>query len=121
MIPARADRLCHRDPVHGREGPLRVGALGVLRPHRFRGHPRHWDGSDRHENPPYLGFLVTHLPSYPSTFGLDVLVHPGRRNERPTFHAEDKEHPLTIEQTEGITQARYEEIIATALHGTSPN
>ena len=76
---------------------------------------RHEKRSD--SDRPYLGLLVTRLPTYDSTFGLDVLVRRGVPDERPPFEVEDETHLLAIEQAEGITQQRYQKIVSVALHG----
>lgn len=58
---------------------------------------------------PAFGYLSTALP-YPNTINLNMLVHTAPVGERPNFELEPTNHPLAIEQRNGITMARVHEI-----------
>ena len=71
---------------------------------------------DREREPPYFGWLSTALPYSPSTINLKTHVHTGRVGYRPTIELEPTDHPLAIEQREGITLERVRQIAESLLH-----
>ncbi len=75
-----------------------------------------WHQPGRESEPPYFGWLCTSLPTYPSTLHLKTLVHTRPVGERPLIELEPTEHPLAIEQREGITLRRVIEIAERLLH-----
>lgn len=61
---------------------------------------------------PTFGWLSNDLPGYePSTLELPTLVHPQGPEWRPLVELEPTDHPLSVEQREGITVARVRELI----------
>lgn len=64
---------------------------------------------------PFFGWLCNRLPNYPDTVSLATMVHV-RAQFRPTIELEPTDHPLAVEQREGITMSRVEEIIAGVSH-----
>ena len=67
--------------------------------------------ADREHEPPYFGWMNSALPGYPNTVSLKVYVHTQRVGERPLVELEPTEHPLAIEQREGITWTRVHELV----------
>ena len=68
---------------------------------------------------PYFGWLNNALPLYsPSTLDLKTQVHLQANNLRPRIELEPTNHPLSIEQRQGITIERVQEIAAALLHKT---
>lgn len=77
-----------------------------------------WEQPDRQAEPPMFGWLSTHLPGYaPSTLNLKTLVHTRPVGERPLLELEPTDHPLAVEQREGIDLARVQELAELLLHG----
>jgi len=77
-----------------------------------------WETEGRENEPPYFGWLSTALPCYPeTTLHLKTNVHTRPIGERPFIELEPTEHPLAIEQRNGITLKRVQEIAECALHG----
>lgn len=70
----------------------------------------HWETEGR-ENivQPAFGYLSNPLP-YPDTMNLNMMIHTSPVGEFPYFELEPTNHPLAIEQREGITMARVHEI-----------
>jgi hypothetical protein len=68
---------------------------------------------------PFFGWFSNRLAGYPETLNLktDVRV---RTKVRPTIALEPTDHPLSIEQRQGITLDRVKEIIQRALHPSQP-
>lgn len=75
-----------------------------------------WEASGRESDPPYFGWLSTLLPCYPETLSLKTHVHTRPVGVRPYIELEPTEHPLSIEQQNGITMARVQEIAECVLH-----
>jgi hypothetical protein len=75
-----------------------------------------WDVDIRDKKPPFFGWLCTELSVYPSTFKLKTHVRLRNHGIRPLIGLEPTDHPLAIEQRQGITLQRIEEI-ASALSG----
>jgi hypothetical protein len=75
-----------------------------------------WETPGRESEPPYFGWLSTALPCYPDTLNLKTHVHTRPVGERPFIELEPTDHPLAVEQRNGITMARVREIVECALH-----
>jgi hypothetical protein len=77
-----------------------------------------WEAPDRASDPPYFGWLCTWLPNYPKTTSLKIMVQSREPGVVPLFTLEPTEHPLAVEQRNGISQARWHEL-ALKLMGES--
>lgn len=75
-----------------------------------------WEQAGRECEPPYFGWLMTALPYTPSTLGLKTHVQTRPIGKRPSIELERTDHPLAIEQRDGITMARVREIAESILH-----
>jgi hypothetical protein len=71
-----------------------------------------WDATDVEDDPPKFGWLCNSISEYPETLLLKTLVHLRSGNKRPSIELEPTDHPLAIEQRQGISIARVEEIAA---------
>jgi hypothetical protein len=79
---------------------------------------RMWDSPGRETEPPYFGWLSTDLVAvYPSTLNLALNVHTRPIGQRPFLEVEPTDHPLAVEQREGITLDRVREINGLMRHG----
>jgi hypothetical protein len=76
-----------------------------------------WETPGRETEPPYFGWLSTLLPGYPDTVQLKTNVHTRAVGRRPFIELEATDHPLAVEQREGITWDRVVEISEIVLHG----
>lgn len=76
-----------------------------------------WDTKGRESEPPYFGWLQSALPYDPPTLSLKTSVQTAVAGERPIITLERTDHPLSIEQREGITMGRVRQIVERALHG----
>jgi hypothetical protein len=60
-----------------------------------------------------LGTMANAIPAYPDAFDLPLEISFGNADMRPLFTcAQRSEHLLAVEQREGITEARYHEILS---------
>jgi hypothetical protein len=71
-----------------------------------------WNAPVVENETPKFGWLCNDISVYPETLHLKTHVHLRGGNKRPSFELERTDHPLAIEQREGITIARVEEILA---------
>jgi hypothetical protein len=76
-----------------------------------------WTVPGRETEPSYFGWLQTALPYEPSTLSLKTQVHTRPVGERPFIELEATDHPLSIEQRQGISLARVQAIVERVLHG----
>lgn len=77
-----------------------------------------WDTEGREEMDPMFGWLSTELPVYdPSTLDLKTMLHTQPVGLRPLVELEPTDHPLAVEQRDGITVARVQELAEILLHG----
>jgi hypothetical protein len=76
-----------------------------------------WESAGREAEPPYFGWLTTELPVYsPNTVNLKTNAHTRPVGQRPFIELEPTDHPLAVEQREGISQDRVREIVRAVLH-----
>jgi hypothetical protein len=71
-----------------------------------------WETDIRDTEPPFFGWLSNNIPIYPNTFALKTNLYLRNHGTRPFIHLEPTDHPLAIEQREGISLQRVEEIVA---------
>ena len=76
-----------------------------------------WFTPGRESEPPYFGWLQCNLPYTPPTLSLKTHVHTQPVGERPLIELEATDHPLAVEQRNGITMARVQQIAEAAWHG----
>lgn len=65
-----------------------------------------WEMPERENEPPYFGWLSNRIPGYPDTTELKVNVHTLQVGRRPAIEVEHCDHPLAIEQRDGISRQR---------------
>lgn len=75
-----------------------------------------WLRSGREAEPAYFGWLSTVLPVYPDTLNLRTLVHTRAVGLAPLVELEPTDHPLAVEQRNGITMDRVREIAERLAH-----
>jgi len=76
-----------------------------------------WEMPGRENEPPYFGWLNTSLPCYDeSTIDMKTNLHTRPIGERPLIELEPTDHPLAVEQRNGINLARVQQIAEQCLH-----
>lgn len=110
-------RGCIEIPVHDETEPFVWGVWVSLSETSFA----EWAsvfGKDRRSHlGPYFGWLNAWLKPYTDTVNLKTIVHLRDHGLRPYIELEPTEHPLAIEQREGISAERVAEIYAIMVHG----
>ena len=105
-------------PIIGAEEIFRWSVWVSLSKTNYERTCKLWDTEGREKEPPYFGWLCTSLPVYdPSTINLKTHVHTNPVGVRPFIELEPTDHPLAVEQRNGITLARVQEIAEIILHG----
>ena|SRR5215469_12845579 len=101
------------------EDQFRWGAWVSLSKKSFDEVMELWDKDSGHG--PYFGWLNNALPLYsPSTLELKTNVHLQSNKLRPRIELEPTDHPLAVEQRNGISIERVQEIAAALLHKARP-
>ncbi len=75
-----------------------------------------WESESRVDESPYFGWLSSALPCYPETVGLKTNVHTREVGRRPFIKLEATNHPLAVEQRNGITIERVKRIAEMVIH-----
>lgn len=109
-------RGCIEIPVEGLDDNFGWGVWASLSKASFDEYMSRFEDPTRALLGPYFGWLSAALPGYPDTENLKVSVQPLDPGLRPLFRLEPTDHPLAIEQSEGITQQRLIEIVEGLLH-----
>ncbi len=109
-------RGCLDIPVINGDGPFVWGVWASLSKTSFQRTSEIWEQGGRESEPPFFGWLSTALPLYPETLHLKTHVHTQPLGQRPFIELEPTDHPLAVEQREGITMDRVREIAEALLH-----
>ena len=104
-------------PVVGSTEPFSWDVWVSLSAQNFARACELWQSASRVSEPPYFGWLATELPGYPDTVNLKTMVHSRDVGRRPFIELEPTDHPLAVEQRQGITWDRVQEIAELVLHG----
>jgi hypothetical protein len=109
-------RGCLEIPLLDGSGVFIWGVWASLSQENFKRVVQLWETEGRETEPPYFGWLSTSLLLYPQTLSLKTNVHTRPVGQRPFIELESTDHPLSVEQREGITMARVHEIAAALLN-----
>jgi hypothetical protein len=99
-------------PVIGQSEPFIWGVWASVSKDDFARYGKLWDVSVREHEPPLPGELASDIPIYPKTLGLKCRINLRNERKRPWFEIESTDHPLAIEQRNGIALDRVKEIAA---------
>jgi hypothetical protein len=110
-------RGCLEIPVHGADEPFSWGVWVSLSEKNFRTWLENFDQQHRSHLGPFFGWLNAWLKPYPETVNLKTHVHLRDHGVRPWIELEPTDHPLAIEQRNGISIDRVAEIYAIMMHG----
>jgi hypothetical protein len=108
-------RGCLEVPIVGVEEPFVWNVWVSLSSSNFDRVAALWSASDRRQDHLFFGWLSSDLGLYPRTSGLKTHVHLRNNGLRPLIEFEPTDHPLAVEQRNGISVQRVEEIAAAVL------
>lgn len=103
-------------PIEGRGEPLTFSVWSSVSEQSFRHISERWSEPDRATDPPYFGWLCSPIRFYPDTLHLKLSVQSRLLGLTPLFTVEPTEHPLAIDQHQGITIQRWHMIAHELLH-----
>jgi hypothetical protein len=113
-------RGCLDVPLIGRDDILSWGVWTSLSMKNFVRFQELLAERERAAHEPFFGWLCSHVWIYPETLNLKTRVHLRDNGLRPYIELEPTEHPLAVEQRDGITVERVAEIYEKMLHGPAP-
>jgi hypothetical protein len=96
-------------PIHEIAEPLTFSVWSSLSKDSFAHMCRRWHSPDRNSDPPYFGWLCSPIEVYPSTIHLKLSVQSSPPGFVPIFTVEPTDHPLALDQRNGITSERWHE------------
>jgi hypothetical protein len=102
-------------PIIGHPEPFIWGLWVEVSQDSFRRFGELWDVALREHEPPMPGQLANDIPVYPRTIGLPCRLVLKNARRRPSIEIEAGDHPLAIEQRNGITLDRVKEIASLVL------
>jgi len=93
--------------------PFQWGLWAMVTERDFRRYLELWQkGTGQEEEPPFMGWL-SNLPfQYPKTKTVEVSIHLQPMGTRPSFTVLSEQHPLGVDQRNGISLERAHHILA---------
>jgi hypothetical protein len=102
-------RGCIELRIHGKGQPFIWGVWVTQSEASFHRFMSAWDQPDA-EQPSTFGWLANTLPGYPETCALKTTAHGRKGDLRPLIVVDPTDHPLHVEQRDGITLTRADEL-----------
>jgi hypothetical protein len=93
-----------------------IGAWVSLSNQNFDWYVDHPEADEREQGNPWFGWLSNSAPVYPETLSLRTNVYLRGDRWRPRIEIQPSDHPLSLDQQDGITLARARELSAHWLH-----
>ncbi|WOB06853.1 DUF2199 domain-containing protein [Piscinibacter gummiphilus] len=109
-------RGCIDIPVQGQADPFSWGVWVSLSRESHLKWIEYFGKEKRSHIGPFFGWLNAWLSPYPDTVNLKTRVHLRDDGIRPYIELEPTDHPLAVEQREGISVERVAEIYSLMVH-----
>ena len=97
-------------PIKGTPNSLAFSVWSSLSEKSFYQMSERWDEADRHEDAAYFGWLSSPISPYPDVLNLPLSVQTREPGLVPLFTVTQSDHPLAIDQRNGITVRRWHEM-----------
>ena len=91
-------------PVHGRAQPYSWGFWVRVAKTDFQEYLRYYDVDPPLDHPGFRGTLANQATTQPPTLGMPVHVRLNRGSARPSLMLLDEAHPLTLQQSRGVSE-----------------
>lgn len=104
-------------PIHDHPDALSFSVWSSLSEASFLHMCERWEAVDRDSDPPYFGWLCSPISVYPSTLHLKLSVQSRPPGFTPLFTVEPTDHPLFLDQRNGISIERWHQLAHQLLHG----
>ena len=109
-------------PIVGGNGAhFGFGVWSTLSKANFDRYVETFDDGTQGSLGPWFGWFCSRLKGYPDTLHLKCSVHPRNERHRPLIELKPADHPLAVEQREGITFDRVLELYALNGHDLRPS
>jgi hypothetical protein len=109
-------RGCLDIPVREQEEPLSWGVWCSLSRQSFERYEELLSQAARNAGESFFGWLCSALPGYPDTQELKTMVRIQPWPTRPLIELEPTDHPLAVDQRQGVTASRARELAELVLH-----
>jgi hypothetical protein len=93
-----------------------IGAWASLSEEHFHWYLEHFEADGDEQGGTWFGWLSNSIPVYPETLNLRTDVVLLGRGLRPSIRIQPSDHPLSIDQQNGITLDHARELSATWMH-----
>lgn len=103
-------------PVHGLDSPFVWGVWAEISPKNFLRSNELWQTPGREQEPPFSGWLNNDLFLFGDTINLELNIHTQPVGDRPRFNVADPNHPLALQQRDGISMETVQDIAEMILH-----
>lgn len=107
---------CLEIPIIGRETPFVWGIWVSLSRAKFERQRTLVSDPSRVNELAYFGWLSSRIQIYPDTLLLKTHVHSRPVGMKPYIELEPTEHPLAVEQRNGISEERFQQIAEAMQH-----
>jgi hypothetical protein len=107
---ARFVRCVLQIPILGTSETLDWGVWCSLSRDSFKRYRRTFRGRAQSKLGSMSSWFSSHCPGYPETFGLTCKIIPQDERMRPLVELEACDHPLSVDQREGVTMERAVEL-----------
>lgn len=102
-------------PIRGTDENFGWGVWSTLSEKNFTRYREHYDEDMSHWDPMF-GYLSNNLPEYPETLSLKLNVQSQKKGSRPKVTLQPTDHPLAVEQRDGIAFEKVLKIVDPFLH-----
>lgn len=109
-------RVCLVIPIIDNQNSFNWGIWAKVSQKDFKHYFELWAVDDVSSEPPFEGILNSKIRGYQDTLNLKTKIYMSSNRLRPVLELEQSEHPLVIEQREGITMERVQAISELLLH-----
>lgn len=103
-------------PIRGAADRFGIGAWVSLKEENYQRYVELYDAEDPGDEGPYFGWLCNRIAGYPDTLSLKTHLCLRPAPARPAIELEPTDHPLAVQQREGISPEEIQEVIQHALH-----
>ena len=103
-------------PIRGQADRFGIGAWVSLKAENFQRYLDLYEVEDPKGEGPFFGWLCNRIAGYPDTLSLKTLLHLRPAPTRPAIELEPTDHPLAVQQRDGISPEEIQAVIQHALH-----
>ena len=109
-------RACLEIPIRDTDKSFTWGVWCSLSEKSYLEISEHWDDPARASVGSHFGWLCTRIPGYPDTSFLKTMVHQRDVGVRPLVRLEATDHPLAVDQRDGIDENRLQDTVIGLWH-----